>query len=199
MPPENRMNTYRADKFSSRGAKEKFTDAYTGGMNEQDALGEFKGKPGCLEAHKLGAEPNGFMPIEKALGFVREYTKDDPTNPRKPFAKELRLAVIDGLELEDPKEMEYVKFYTAVGTSADIFHGVDGWVEYTFPSGQQVVVTLDVTANPEKVSTKADVLIHEIKDPEEEEAEFMDQVERYGAQVVRTIRTLEHPSYRRAA
>ncbi len=49
-----------------------------------------------------------------------------------------------------------VRFYTAVYSSFDIFHGVDAFVEIV-----GVVVTIDVTLNPRKVRGKAHVVYHD--------------------------------------
>lgn len=47
-----------------------------------------------------------------------------------------------------------IKFFTAVGSALDLYHGVDGWFEF---NGE--VVTIDITRNLEKVFAKADIVI----------------------------------------
>lgn len=47
-----------------------------------------------------------------------------------------------------------VKFYTAVHSAMDFYHGVDAFFEF-----RGVLVTIDVTINPNKNSGKADVIV----------------------------------------
>lgn len=53
-----------------------------------------------------------------------------------------------------PHVNEVLRFYTAIGSSLDILHGIDG----VFELGEYQV-TVDLTLNPEKVNGKADVII----------------------------------------
>ncbi|MEX0651917.1 MAG: hypothetical protein WD509_02365 [Candidatus Paceibacterota bacterium] len=47
------------------------------------------------------------------------------------------------------------RFFTAVGTSLDVHQGIDGFFEFN-----GVVVTIDVTMNPDKETWKADRIVH---------------------------------------
>lgn len=47
-----------------------------------------------------------------------------------------------------------INFYTAVGTSFDVYHGVDAFFKL-----QDHVVTLDVTSNSTKETAKADIVV----------------------------------------
>lgn len=47
----------------------------------------------------------------------------------KAFAKESHLGIIDEFGLVDEKEMERVKFYSAVGTAADFLYALTGDAE----------------------------------------------------------------------
>ena len=48
-----------------------------------------------------------------------------------------------------------VRFYTAVGSAMDVYHGTDGFLEY-----KGFIVTLDVTMDPNKACGKADMVVH---------------------------------------
>ncbi len=163
-------------------------DFYTGKMNERDVFGLFKPTPKFREAYRAVAKETGYVGYEASLDLVRKHGTQDPLNPDKPFANELRLAVIEALGLETEEEMDRVKFYTAVETPADQFHGIDGWIEYETADGRRIVVTVDVTKNPNKDAWKADVIIPEISDPSEDEDRFIAQAEEYGQQVASVIR-----------
>ncbi|MBI4714269.1 hypothetical protein HY771_03755 [Candidatus Uhrbacteria bacterium] len=160
-------------------------DFYTGRMNETDVFGRFRPSKDFEDAYRAIAKENGFVAYKTALDLVRKHTDQDPVNPIQPFAKELRIAVIDALSLETEEQMDRLKFYTAVGTAADIFHGIDGWFEYTDDDGNKIIVTLDVTTNPKKETWKADVIIQEVADPSEDENRFIADAERYAKEIVK--------------
>lgn len=114
----------------------------TGHLFEIEILGE------CT------AHWNGYLKWNQAKKFAMENQPwSDPTNPTCPIAKTFRRDVVKAMNL--PKErQEHVRFFTAVHTPFDTFHGVDGWMEF-----EGTVVTIDVTMNPHKDWCKADVLI----------------------------------------
>ena len=178
-------------------------DFYSGRMNEQDVLGEFKPTPEGLKAFRAEAQEGGYLTRGRAIELIRQYTKEDPTNPNKPFAKELRLAVIDQLGLEDDEDLDRVRFYSAVGTPLDVFHGVDGWIEFVLEKGVSRMVTLDVTMDPGKLEHKADVIVQQIPDPSESEKRFMSAVDGYAREVSHrlrpTVQAMFHRREQRAA
>lgn len=160
---------------------------YSGRMLERDVFGVFKPSPEFLAAYRKKATESGYVPREVSIELIRLYGKEDPLNPKKPFAHELRQQVIEGLDLQTTEEMDRVKFYSAVETAADVFHGIDGWIEYESPEMGRIVVTIDVTKNPNKDSWKADVMIPEVADPEEDEEKFMEGVEAAAQDIVSII------------
>lgn len=164
---------------------------YSGKMNERDTFGEPKRGPGYTAAWRAKAAESGYLKFNDAFELVRKHLDQNPTNPSKPFAKELRLAVIDALGLETDEDMDRVEFYSAVGTPADVFHGVDGWIEYKTPEGKRLIITLDATRNPSKDTAKADLVIPEISDPSEDENKFLEQASQYGEEVAHMIRERE--------
>ncbi|MBI4435222.1 hypothetical protein HY630_00980 [Candidatus Uhrbacteria bacterium] len=163
-------------------------DFYSGRLNERDVLGEFKPTPEGLKAFRAEANERGYIARGRAIELVRKFTKEDPTNPRQPFAKELRLAIIDELGLEDDKDLDRIRFYSAVGTPLDVFHGVDGWVEFVPEVGTPQMVTLDATMDPEKIEHKADIIVQQFPDPEEDEKAFFEAVEGHAADVAKRLR-----------
>ncbi len=162
---------------------------YSGRLNESDVLGDFRPTPDGVKAFKAEAGDRGYIARGRAIELVREFTKEDPTNPGKPFARELRLAVIDELGLEDEGDMDRIRFYSAVGSPLDIFHGVDGWIEFVPDKGSPSMVTIDVTLNPEKLTHKADIIVQEVPDPTENEKRFLELVyDEYAPKVADQLR-----------
>lgn len=177
-------------------------DFYSGRMNEQDVFGEFKPTKEGLNAFRAEARENGYITRERAIELIRQYTKEDPTNPSKPFAKELRLAVIDQLGLEDDEDLDRIRFYSAVGTPLDVFHGVDGWIEFCSETGFPIMVTLDVTKDPERVvekkeQGKVDLIILEMPDPSEDEKGFMNAVDISAREIARRMKPYVNTMLRR--
>jgi len=159
-------------------------DFYSGRLHERDVLGEFKMSDEAKRAFRLAADERGYVTYNKALELVRTFSQEDPTNPQKPFAKELRLAVIEALDLEDDDEMNRIRFYSALGTALDIFHGIDGWIELQLDEGPPILVTLDVTLNTKKSEHKADIIVQEITDPSQDENRFLEEIQQCALQVI---------------
>ncbi len=104
---------------------------YTGHLFEEEVLGR------CLARHR------GYMRWREAVGAVRE------NQPRK------KTPVVARLEGEVGRLLGGTcAFFSAVGSALDVFHGVDGFFEF-----EGEVVTIDLTMNPLKDSTKADLLV----------------------------------------
>lgn len=83
-----------------------------------------------------------YMPYHAAVEAVR---KNQPRQPRPAIAR---------LEKEIARYGLPVKFYTAVRSTLDQFHSVDGFFDF-----DGVLITIDVTMNPSKVTGKADIVI----------------------------------------
>lgn len=165
-------------------------DFYSGRLNEGDVLGEFRATPEGIRAFRAAVDKRGYMTPGDAMGLIRKFTKGDPTNPSQPFARELRLAVIEQLGLEDEQDMDRVRFFSAVGTPLDVFHGIDGWIEFVPDQGPPRIVTLDVTLDPGKEEHKADIIVQEVPDPSEDEKRFLALVyNTYAPQVAQKLRT----------
>lgn len=111
----------------------RFDDGYTGHLFEKEILGT------CLVAHR------GYMRWQDAAEMVRK------NQPR------MKTRVAERLEGEVSRQFgKRVTLFTAVGSTLDCMHGVDGFFEF-----EGAVVTIDLTTNPHKDSTKADLLVHQ--------------------------------------
>ena len=92
------------------------------------------------------AESHGYMPWQEAAEQVRKHQPRE----KRPAAARLEQEVARRLG----KFGTAVRFYTAVRSTLDQYHGVDGF----FQLGR-FVVTIDVTINPEKSAGRADLII----------------------------------------
>lgn len=110
-------------------------DGYTGHLFEEEVLGT------CTVTHR------GHMKWRDAVDVVR---KNQPRIATPVAAK---------LESELRKKLPNVdvRFYSAVGSTLDRMHSVDGFFEFE----GVVIVTLDLTTNPHKDACKADLLVNE--------------------------------------
>ena len=92
---------------------------------------------------------HGYMCFEAAMQEVRKH---------QPARK---ASAISAIEREFEKRGEKISFYTAVGSALDYYHGIDGFFVF-----RGMVLTVDVTLNPEKTVAKADIILgEEIRDP----------------------------------
>lgn len=171
---------------------------YSGRLSESDMFGDFQTTPEGVKAFKVVAGERGYIARGQAIELIRKHTKEDPTNPTKPFANEIRLAVAEELGLEDDEDLDRLRFYSAVGTPLDVFHGVDGWIEFHMEGGASRIVTMDVTLDPGKTEHKADVIVHAVPDPSENEKQFMELVyEEYAPQIADKLRSSVEAMMRR--
>lgn len=175
-------------------------DFWSGRLSESDLFGDFKTTPAGVSAFKAEVSERGYITRARAIELIRKHTQEDPTNPTRPFAKELRLAVAEELGLESDTDLDNLRFYSALGTPLDVFHGVDGWIEFRPEGGSPRVVTIDVTLDPAKLEHKADVIVHEVPDPAENEKRFLKLVyEEYAPQVAEKLRPMVASMMRRRA
>ncbi|MFZ2681795.1 MAG: hypothetical protein WAZ14_01750 [Patescibacteria group bacterium] len=162
-----------------RGGSREF---YSGRELEVDVFGKPKFPTEYEQAYRrLAKERGGYLPYEKAQSLIREFTPDDPTNPSKEFARDLRLAICEILELEG-EEADIVKIYSALGTALDIYHGVDAWIEIDL-DGLHAEASMDVTHRSDKLDDghKADVILGDILEPEN--AKYLAEVDKYAETV----------------
>lgn len=164
-------------------------EGYTGKMNERDFIGEVDVRnPAYLAAVASAQRPDGYVPFRAALRLAKQHQPWDPTQPEKEFSRDLRLEIIDRLDL-DVEAYDRVKCYTAVGTPFDVLHGIDGFIEIEDPATRTVRrITFDLSLR-DKGGQKADLLIPELPDPQGEEAAYLSAVKRHGEAVVARLQT----------
>jgi len=94
-----------------------------------------------------------YEPYTKALANIKTMPSNShPKSPIKDFARLLCLEVIKQSSSQD------TKFYTAVGSAFDRWHGVDAVIELATEAGKQIIVTIDVTKKAAKPDGKADII-----------------------------------------
>ncbi len=124
------------------------------------------------------------LPFKKSVEFVKKFQPEDPTNPKSDFARELRLAFAEKLNLEKEEEIECLNIYTCVDSPLDA-HGIDFFISYQADHGREkeFIVTFDITKNPKKdVSENADLLIGDLPDPNDSdfnEEEYLHLIDGY--------------------
>ena len=111
----------------------------TGRLFEWSVLGAGLATPSCE-----------YMPFRGAMNLARRLAAWDPIDPEPRQASDLHAYVCESLDVG----VDEVRFYSALGTVLDTFHGVDGWFEW-----RGRVVTIDLTANEHKDRCRADVMI----------------------------------------
>ncbi|QQG42766.1 MAG: hypothetical protein HYW15_00915 [Candidatus Giovannonibacteria bacterium] len=162
---------------------------------------ERRGKPS--EHFLLGSlrsEIKMYVPYDEAIKIAKDLQREDPTNPKKLFLKDLRLAVIDALGLVDEKAMDRVKIYTAVDSPLDHWHGVDVFIEFEDENGKSSkIVTFDASIKDEKIESereavkkeiKADILIDKVPDPDVDGIKpYLEKVEEIAKLAVEALKT----------
>lgn len=145
------------------------------------------------EAAQKGAT-NRHIPYDKAMELARKFQPFDPTHPNKPFARDIRISLLDlminkKLITNSEEDQDRVKFYTAVKTPLDLFHGVDAFIEYKDIDNKRYPVTLDLTLTKSKRVYRSDVVINELPDPEldKEKIKYLATVEQYANKVLGCI------------
>ena len=168
---------------------------YTGNLFESQFIGEADTdnpkyrqalEKAKKEEEKAGMK-DGYIRFRKAMELARQSQTYDPTNPNKPFARDIRIAFQDLLKLETPEEMDLVRFFTAVGTPLDKLHGVDGFLEYLDPKDRKrYFATFDLTANPQKRVYKSDIIVVEkdLPDPDLRPKEYLEKINELAKQAL---------------
>mgnify|MGYP001559351445 CR=1 FL=1 len=152
---------------------------YTGGLMERETLGSLP-RP---ETEGL------YVPFHRAMEWAEKHQFGDPTDPDPRFANDLHATVAQKLEIED---LRRVKFFTAVGSPLDHYHGIDAFFKVEW-NGKNFVVTLDVTMNPNKGDNyKADVVFYisaEGLDPRDDRKEYLEKIEEVAEMIVDKIKS----------
>jgi len=153
----------------------------------------------AAELEKLPrGERRRFRSDEDVFRLFKEHYKGDPTDPKGIHAKELRGALIDALDLGE-EEFDNVEFYSALGIAViDHMMGVDGFFEFKDHDGNSRRVTIDVTMKRSKDSPKADIVIGELPDANQEGEDYIRAIDDYAVQIAQRLSPPpEIPSKRR--
>ncbi|MDO8592846.1 MAG: hypothetical protein Q7R92_03720 [bacterium] len=118
--------------------------AYTGHLIERELFGGAK-------PEKNAELKDRYVKYRDAVNIAKERQPIHETE----FSISLRSKIGEIMEFGIDK----IKIFTAIGTPLDKYHGVDAFVETDLSQGRKVVVTLDVTQNPNKGDNyKADIV-----------------------------------------
>lgn len=113
---------------------------------------------GASEQREVAYDTGIWWDLDRSVEFVKKRQPTNPSNPGKPFPRDIRVETMDVLGIDDPEECNAVRFYTAINSPLDRYFGVDGFIEVPY-QGRIYRVTFDVTTNPNKTRHKADVVI----------------------------------------
>lgn len=172
---------------SSRGEQ-------TGDLFEWQYIGQIKTDDPAYQAalekikkeEVAGGMNPGYIRFKKALDLAKKFQPFDPSNPDKPFARDIRVALQDLLNLKTEEEMDRVKFYTAAGSPLDKLHSVDAFIEYSDEKGNVSRATFDLTTNPNKRGYKTDIVIQaeELPDPNLNEKEYLEAIDGFAKRIL---------------
>lgn len=135
-----------------------FRDQTASPSLEVDAFGAPKWKPPYNPQ-----ESQDYLPYQDSLQAVRENYDLDPENPPTPLARDLRLAIVNRLNLSQ-ESTATARFYSAIGTQLDHHHGIDAFIDIVKDGTIIKTITLDATLSPQKQTTghKADIIIGDL-------------------------------------
>ena len=153
----------------------------TGGMAEEEMIGETSVDTNH-PLYKEALKNNGYLNFNKAMMLAKESQAGDPSDPERGIANDIHAAVADSLGEED---YENLKFYSALGTPLDIFHGVDGFFEY---DGATVTMDATINKNKDQESIKADVLLEEMPDPKFEREKYLEYIKNISQEISNQIK-----------
>lgn len=124
-------------------------------------------------------EIESYIKFSPALESVKKVQYGSPENPKRFLPRDIKQE-IEKLLKQDISSDFKVYFYTAVGSHLDRWHGIDAFFEIIEENKNSVIVTLDVTSNPNKDSYKADVIITVSRDGiDPGDADYREHIEEY--------------------
>ncbi len=164
----------------------------TGQMFEVKVMGKPTVNPEffkALDALRLQQRERGRnLSIAQVLTLYEKHDLDDPTDPPGEHLSELRRAVADALGAEGETEKSVKAFSTVQVAPIDVALGIDGYIEYTdATTGKTARVTIDASLNKRKEAErddlKADILLGELPDAVQNEAEYIEAIDRKGSEI----------------
>ncbi len=122
----------------------------TGGIVEEELFG----KSNFERANRIESSDYKYANMRISFEVLKNLQPFDKTDPTPDFANTVHYHVFEGLGLD----AEDLRFFTAVKSPLDRFHGIDGWFEIG-DEGDPKRVTVDITMNPNKdTGYKADII-----------------------------------------
>lgn len=166
----------------------------TGKMAEEEIMGATELNPEH-PLYKKAKQNKGYLSFNDSLRLARESQVGDPSDPESGIANDFHAAVAETLKEDD---YEKVRFFSALGTPLDVYHGVDGFFEHN-----GIIVTLDATINPnkDKDSIKADIILEEMPDPKFEREKYLEYIKDKSKEIAYLIekRQIEKMKNRKAS
>ena len=155
-----------------------------GGLIENEIFGEIKKYKYFEDLPNI----DSYVKFGESIKAVRNMQLGSPEKPSKFVPKDLKKN-IEQLFLRDTGKEINILFYTAVGSHLDRYHGIDGFFEIN-EDGRKVIVTMDVTANPNKDSYKADIILSVPRDGIDDVDEgYKEFIELYARRIERAFLT----------
>jgi hypothetical protein len=177
-----------------------------GKIVERQMLGETKKKNLHLENYPekkrnelmAALNENAYLPYQKSMDLVKKMQHSEtPGALPTLFAKDLYVAVARKLKI---KELAELRYFTAVNSPLDKYHGVDAFFEYLDKENNKLIqATLDITTNPEKGEDyKADVIMlvpGDGIDSKVDKKEYLEYINKFAPEIAQVI--LERKEYGR--
>lgn len=141
-------------------------------------------------------EKSVYLSFNHSLDVAKKFQDDDPLNPQKELARDLRLEVADLLGLAEDEDMERIQFYSSTDTPLDWYHGTDCFMEYVDRSGETHLFRFDLTENPQKTdeafNKKGAMIVSDLPDPQEEADAYLGKIHSIAEQVAGQFRAEEN-------
>lgn len=146
---------------------------YTGGIVEEELLGSIDKK----KYFEKYPDISTYTTYRAAVEYVKDTQWGDPENPSKFFPRDLLRTLRKDEALTVRVPAATYRYFTAIGSHLDRWHGVDAFieVEYNNPTNESVIIrtTIDVTRGPHKESGYKSDLVVEVPrngvDPSDED------------------------------
>ncbi|MFA5163660.1 MAG: hypothetical protein WC441_04025 [Patescibacteria group bacterium] len=133
-------------------------EEFTADKKEKDEMAEYFRRKNLVDKyHNEIYKFDTYLPYDKAIELVKDCQPFNPESPSPDFAKKLHAAIESYIKIGDGLSL---KFFTAVNSHLDYFHGVDAFFEISDQSDNIAArTTIDIKKyNPEK-AIKADLLM----------------------------------------
>jgi len=155
------------------------------------------GDPRLLNINRINQKSIEYKTLyESLLECVRDnpngYHGTETFDPPTPWTSDIHYRITQELKLENWRDL---RVFPALKTAADRYHGIDLFFSYHDErTKKDVIVTVDLTVNPDKTKHKADVIVsdrgvyvpeHDIAFEFDEQDHSTDEEEKYRREVLR--------------